>query len=109
MSAHTPGPWFIDKRHGQEVWISSNERDPHLGHEQWEGLAVVNGCDDDKKNGTKAMLANARLIAAAPELYEALTIAEARLRHIAETLDVEKVGWMHELDAIAAALAKVTP
>ena len=74
MSKHTPGPWTIGKvsHKKQRVDIDSLHADQTVGHQTWRGLARAYGCEDMPAEGTAAMLANARLIAAAPELLEAL-------------------------------------
>lgn len=74
MSKHTPGPWTIGKvsHKKQRVDIDSLHADPTVGHQTWRGLARAYGCNDMPAEGTAAMLANARLIAAAPELLEAI-------------------------------------
>ena len=71
---HTPGPWTIGKvsHKKQRVDIDSLHADPSVGHQSWRGLARAYGCNDMQAEGTAAMLANARLIAAAPELLELL-------------------------------------
>ena len=71
---HTPGPWTIGKvsHKKQCVDIDSLHADPSVGHQSWRGLARAYGFNDMPAEGTAAMLANARLIAAAPELLEAL-------------------------------------
>ncbi len=66
MSAmHTPGPWRIEPNEGRFCWSQING-------DGWGSLAQVCtrlvGDDFDHPEG----VANARLIAAAPELYEAL-------------------------------------
>ena len=74
MSKHTPGPWSVGKvsHKKQRVDIDSLHADQTVGHQTWRGLARAYGCEDMPAEGTAAMLANARLIAAAPELLEAL-------------------------------------
>ena len=74
MSKHSPGPWTIGKvsHKKQRVDIDSLHADQTVGHQTWRGLARAYGCEDMPAEGTVAMLANARLIAAAPELLEAL-------------------------------------
>jgi hypothetical protein len=57
MNKHTPGPWEIEPNAGKGAWISND-----FG---WAALALGNDHDNAR--------ANARLIAAAPDLLEALT------------------------------------
>lgn len=60
--AHTPGPWKIIEQKGalnNAYWI---------GPEKYMSVCEVrNGADDEEYGGKEAELANARLIAAAPE------------------------------------------
>lgn len=59
---HTPGPWFID-----ETWQTAvQSKDKHI--------AMVNFHKDDTARSVFGLehMANAKLIAAAPELLEAL-------------------------------------
>ena len=102
-TSHTPGPWTIGKvsHKKQRVDIDSLHADPTVGHHTWRGLARAYGCNDMPEEGTPAMLANARLIAAAPELLEALTDC------------VEHMHWTQPLGEAAlkkakAAIAKAT-
>ena len=76
MSKHTPGPWSVGEvsHKKQRVDIDSLHADQTVGHHTWRGLARAYGCEDMPVEGTAAMLANARLIAAAPELLEALKV-----------------------------------
>ena len=65
MSKHTPGPW----KYGSKLTFSEN----HRGFSVWQihhgwALASVQPADADGNEGE----ANARLIAAAPDLLEAL-------------------------------------
>ena len=66
MSAHTPGPWAIPVANVFRV-VAPNVK-PLQGHYPW---AVVADTDPDSLGGPEAA-ATARLIAAAPELLEAL-------------------------------------
>lgn len=67
MSKHTPGPWkLIDRGESFELaryWIGAGETD-------WRGPSEI--CSVLTNKDTKA---NARLIAAAPEMLEALKAA----------------------------------
>lgn len=78
MSKHTPGPWTIGEvsYKKQRVDIDSLCSDPKLGHQEWHGLARAYGSKEMPEEGSATMLANARLIAAAPELLAALTRLE---------------------------------
>ena len=81
MSRHTQGPWAIGNvsHKKQRVDIDSPHADPTVGHQTWRGLARAYGCNDMPAEGSAAMLANARLIAAAPELLEALSDCVAHM------------------------------
>jgi len=116
MSEHTPGPWFVEMPNWQtpHVWINA------VGS---SGVAKIETCDYGDGKGeriTDEDLANARLIAAAPE-----TAAERdRLREVnAELLaalrplaffsgsfrDEEDRDRLHEMFAVArAAISKAT-
>ena len=70
----TPGPWTIGSNSdiAQEVSIDAMRGDPDIGCTQWEAFAVCYGEFDRPDLGMEKALANARLIAAAPDLYAAL-------------------------------------
>ena len=67
MSKHTPGPWFIDQRTYDGGVTTHYKITASEGH-GWSGnrYMSVSGCIDER---------DARLIAAAPELLEALEAA----------------------------------
>lgn len=71
MSKHTPGPWAAKRVGLQQWWINAPFGDPTIGYNFWDGLAEVYGSDDWPESGRKVAEANARLIAAAPELLQA--------------------------------------
>jgi hypothetical protein len=64
MSGHTPGPWTVEGE-GSELEIWQHEL----------GEVAYLRCLNPRKEAHDAMLADARLIAAAPELLEAATAA----------------------------------
>ena len=103
MSAHTPGPWLIvqdDDFAGLSI-RSGNERDAsHISYLQI--CADINGLrkKSEKYADTEAQ-ANARLIAAAPDMYEALKMW-SRWDYMTE-LELSMA-----LEATAAALAKAS-
>ena len=64
MNKHTPGPWFAVADKGQTIIRTSRSS------AAFSPLAIVKG---DKRDTLKDQEANARLIAAAPDLLEALS------------------------------------
>ena len=64
MSKHTPGPWRVTEAHGQTQVVAVN---------RYPGK-VTTGIADifDAIDGTKEWAANARLIAAAPDMLAVL-------------------------------------
>jgi hypothetical protein len=99
MSDFTPGPWLFQKDHntgGQVVWT----RQPHTGE-----LAHVL---TDDINGKWPVVANARLIASAPDLLE---VAEQSLKVIldeAEARDYDPPANIALVNALCAAIARAT-
>ena len=95
---HTPGPWFRDDRSGLECDVrAASGRKVALC---W-GLASNNARNYDKKYKAECD-ANARLIAAAPEMLEALE----KLLSIQEHGDV--ASWANEWGEARAVVAKAT-
>lgn len=101
MAGHTPGPWYIEPTgertcNGPTVSIDQSplkivaRPDWHLDHEEY--------------------MANARLIAAAPDLLEALhdclTIVQDEYDEDPEPEDL--TSWKRAIDAARAAIAKAT-
>ena len=94
----TPGPW------GYDPCVSMHDR-PDLPCIVDRDRHVVAQCWDDGHSEAECE-ANARLIAAAPDLYEALKAAEG---HLAETLSDARwhpIGKCPVLELVRAALSK---
>jgi hypothetical protein len=97
--AHTPGPWML---HSEGSMRACDGR--HQSHEGCRTLAEAEIVGIPRSEAE----ANARLIAAAPELLAALHQAVAIIRVF---VDVDDTRWSHlrdaaELQAIEAAIAK---
>lgn len=116
-AAHTPGPWTKAERLNGPWWhISSGHT---IGGEQCKsGRQAVASVHGESKSGSVAYAemfeANARLIAAAPELLHALEVAE-QFMAIASDWNIDEAeinGEMRStyewLDVVRAAIAKAT-
>lgn len=84
---HTPGPWKILRKRPMEMsgnfhQVTDNERYPAAFVPAWDNPAV------GEIDGTEEALANARLIAAAPEMLEALKEQERADRLLEDGEDV---------------------
>ena len=82
---HTPGPWVVGASDFLDQWvcIDAPSGDPDLDYKSWEGIAMAYGCEESPSEGLKKANANARLIAAAPELLDALEELLAATKHLA--------------------------
>jgi len=65
MSAHTPGPWLISYKHEDGTKIAIDDAHGIDGERNYDLVTVEHGDPDE-------LLANAHLVAAAPELLKAL-------------------------------------
>lgn len=84
MSAqHTPGPWCVEDPMDFELTIVEAGKETH----EWRFIASCSlpDGDDDQDFTSGEVQANARLIAAAPELLEALRPFAAVMADIGET------------------------
>lgn len=101
MNKHTPGPWIVGSYDflDQQVYIDAPSGDPDLGYKSWEGVAIAYGCEESPSKGLEKAKANAMLIAAAPDLLEALEMLET-------TCELG-LGYDHAIRQVArAAIAK---
>lgn len=97
--AHTPGPWIVDPDHPQDI---SPEDDLRLG--------VASICNSDSINGRWVFgdqsKANASLIAAAPDLLEALEMVIADMApayHDCTDDGLQECAWCTGRKAISRA------
>lgn len=92
MSGHTPGPWYADPSKRVTGFAVTHDGEPNP-----LAIALRKPKNSYSKGipDTKA-LANARLIAAAPELLEALESAQMAL-----------MGYTHQNEITLAALEKI--
>jgi hypothetical protein len=98
---HTPGPWTLN-RHGAIVGGEFHQYTNGAGQSQLAMAVGGNGIDESQRS------ANARLIAAAPELLEALVALRREAMHDAEFSDVSREQFEAILNRADAAIAKVT-
>lgn len=85
---HTPGPWSVF--FGDQI----GTKDCHIAQVHSEGRTMT----------AEQRAANARLLAAAPDMLAALRACELRLTHLAQ----DSVPVVAELKAVRAAIAKAT-
>ena len=93
MSKHTPGPWLAQ---GRYIGVK--------GH-----MSYIGECGDQNGNWTNEPMAvaNARLIAAAPDLLEALKDMNSGWKYIRHSYgDLYGVGWDRAQEKADAAIAK---
>jgi len=96
MSKHTPGPWKVIRRGPcgpaqESFWIG-------YGETEWRGPGSIVQVVAEGSARKDVVEANARLIAAAPELLQALL----ELREIV----LDSYGTCNQLDRANAAIAK---
>ena len=93
MSKHTPGPWFISET-GPKWSINVGNGGASNRH-----IAMVS-CYQEFTNDHTENLANARLIAAAPELEDtlwAMVNAARKLSVLHNDSDFDEVDYAHDL------------
>lgn len=113
---HTPGPWLIDKQRGNEIAILGPAKGAthHGQRDLWE-VASVDLFIGLESFETSEILANARLIAAAPDLLAALKSvrdfveSELAQRGIEDVDYPDKLRAGRALDQIDAAIRKAQP
>jgi hypothetical protein len=86
LSKFTPGPWRIRAIDDQEYHIDSGE-EPTLQYSNWKSMAIVYGSDFHGPIGSDVARANARLIAAAPDLADELDKAHDIIRALSQAVN----------------------
>ena len=115
---HTPGPWHVEDPLGcglgDHLWIVQEGKTPQVY--DWRNLAVVCSDDpDDCENGQPITVAerdaNARLIAAAPDMLAAmLGVMDILGRAESNASGNPEWGYVSpRIAAVRAAIAKATP
>lgn len=102
MTTHTPGPWTIEPTNKWSVEtnaraIIDKDRFPVAWSPAWD-------VDDTKEGGGPASIeeaeANARLIAAAPELLSKLRLAAFWLEYLIEDLEIDTGTTVANVNAV---------
>lgn len=93
MSKHTPGPWQVVEHSWSDTGIYSDKH--HIAHLSIEGVAT----ESNQSQLEASMDANAKLIAAAPELLNAVRFLLSNPDNRISPADIE---------AANAAIAKAT-
>ena len=106
-TSHIPGPWEYDKRMGVGTTVDGSRISTWINTPSW-GDGGINVIFRNGLEFTKAE-ANARLIAAAPELLLACEGVLGVLNHGTPTKEdgTPNTHWKH-IDIIRAAIAKAT-
>jgi hypothetical protein len=92
MSEHTPGPWRIDEVEDLPLAVIQDDEDGTR-------ICDVGWSHTKKADASGEQVANARLIAAAPELYDAAILA----------LQWFNAAPIEELDAVSKAITEDPP
>ena len=100
MIKHTPGPWTVEWPMDGGALIMAEDGHGHLGRVDVRY---------SKRNNLEEAEANARLIAAAPDLLEACRDTVNKLVNIHTVgSDQDKGRWLSSISLLASAIAKAT-
>ena len=112
MSAHTPGPWVLIESQRNQGYGGYDRVEPFRSLELLvcgaggEAVVTRRGLAKPTKATGKA---NARLIAAAPDLLEALLAAEDKAQRGLFNMTDDEIQRVHDLRRAAIAKATITP
>jgi hypothetical protein len=109
MSARTPGPWHSETFRGlrTEVWAGPTHTDPYESYARTEARHVASASCNGMVTLATAE-ANARLIAAAPDMLAALEAA-SRLLHDPDAGDIDADKVTALVDAVIEAATGGAP
>ncbi|WP_300573496.1 hypothetical protein [Phenylobacterium sp.] len=106
-ATHTPGPWGVEDPMGHCLTIVGNPSAPVC---DWKWVATCDWPDEDNQLLTSAEVkANARLIASAPALLEALKVAKTAMFNlllVAEVPDRFAASFNEVQRQVDAAISK---
>jgi hypothetical protein len=102
---HTPGPWTMHPRFDDGAEVCA------IAPVAWCGVATTVGSSGDQSIDAAEARANARLIAAAPDLLAVLRIAQAVFADIGDREPGDDLAWCEAraaeaLPLVRAAIAK---
>jgi hypothetical protein len=98
LDAATPGPWLMDLyRERDAIHIDAPRGDGRIGHDSWEGLAIVYGCEDNWIPGERAAHGNASLICAAHDLARTVVELHAEVERAASAERARIVALLAEM------------
>lgn len=105
MNKHTPGPWLL------RTAPTSAGLCHIVSAADWRGAFIygdgIRKCVDDALPKAQELAANARLIAAAPDLLEALILLEVEMV-ASGNAQATDFGWKPAIEKTRAAIAKAT-
>jgi hypothetical protein len=105
MSKHTPGPWRWGEFSDRRFYVSQEDGAPYTPHYSDVATLIAETVSDERRSIQRA---NARLIAAAPCLLEALKDVLARIQNSGEWWMDEPTRGGFDVEKICAAIAKAT-
>ena len=107
MNGHTPGPWTVESKDGSSVstTVPMAETRTHGYRVGAQFICDLNDGEYHEYQDGAEQLANARLIAAAPELLEAL---QELVRLGTSGTGYVSASWIEAHEAARAALSKAT-
>ena len=104
IAKHTPGPWHVDPNFPIIVWSEDTMRICDI--RGWGHLTGIGALALPEEEASAIQDANARLIAAAPELLEALKHARNQMKRSGFCFEMDDINDCDGYRSIDAAIAK---